>query len=438
MALTHYNMWNKIKNKVSLGTNVTEVLSWVENGSCEVGIVYASDVINNDKVEVIEECQLDLSIVYPIAMLENIKNKEDVQKVFDEICSEESLNIYRKSGLKVMKLIKTTDAVGHVLCHDLTQIIKGVTKDARFRKGHIVTQEDIDVLLSMGKENLYVLEKDENMLHENEAAEVLCKLCINEYMKTSEMKEGKIELISEINGLLKIDTKKLMQINSLGEMMIATRHNNTVVKPNDKLAGMRVIPLLIEKEKMEKASQVTNHPILEIKPFVIKKAAIITTGSEVYKGRIQDTFTPVIRKKLAEYDIEVIYHEIVDDNDEMTTSAIVKAIELGAEFVICTGGMSVDPDDKTPLAIKNTKANIISYGAPVLPGAMFLLAYLNNVPIVGLPGCVMYARRTIFDIVLPRIIARDEITAFDLASLGEGGLCLNCDVCTYPNCGFGK
>lgn len=337
-----------------------------------------------------------------------------------------------------MKLIKTTDAVGHVLCHDLTQIIKGVTKDARFRKGHIVTQEDIDVLLSMGKENLYVLEKDENMLHENEAAEVLCKLCINEYMKTSEMKEGKIELISEINGLLKIDTKKLMQINSLGEMMIATRHNNTVVKPNDKLAGMRVIPLLIEKEKMEKASQVTNHPILEIKPFVIKKAAIITTGSEVYKGRIQDTFTPVIRKKLAEYDIEVIYHEIVDDNDEMTTSAIVKAIELGAEFVICTGGMSVDPDDKTPLAIKNTKANIISYGAPVLPGAMFLLAYLNNVPIVGLPGCVMYARRTIFDIVLPRIIARDEITAFDLASLGEGGLCLNCDVCTYPNCGFGK
>ncbi len=337
-----------------------------------------------------------------------------------------------------MKLVKTEDAVGHVLCHDVTQIIKGVTKGALFKKGHIVTKEDIPLLLSIGKENLYIWENDETMMHENDAAMVLLSMCQNEYMKHGNISEGKIELSSTIDGLLKIDSKALYTVNSFGQMMIATRHSNTVVHAGDKLAGMRIIPLVIEKEKMEKVKSLINKPILEIKPFVLKKAAIITTGSEVYKGRIKDTFTPVIEEKLKEYGCSMVYHEICDDDDKMVTQKINEALEMGVDIVLCTGGMSVDPDDRTPLAIKNTQADIISYGSPVLPGAMFLLSYKGDVPIVGLPGCVMYSKRTIFDLALPRLMAKDKITASELASLGEGGLCLNCDICTYPNCGFGK
>ena len=179
-------------------------------------------------------------------------------------------------------------------------------------------------------------------------------------------------------------------------------------------------------------------PILKIMPYQIKTAGIITTGSEVYKGRIKDTFTPVIVEKLKEYGVEVTYHSLSLDDHEMTTSKINEALKQGVDLVLCTGGMSVDPDDKTPLAIKNTGAKIISYGAPVLPGAMFLLSYKGDVPIVGLPGCVMYSRRTIFDVVLPRLLAKDLITSDELALLGEGGLCLNCPVCTFPNCGLSK
>lgn len=350
-----------------------------------------------------------------------------------------------------MKLIKTTEAEGRVLCHDITQIIKGVTKDAVFRKGHVVTKEDIPVLLSVGKEHLYVWEKDEHMLHENDAAEILCALCINQNMERTEAKEGKIELKASRDGLLKVNNAGLKAINGFGQMMIASRHGNFAVKKGDKLAGTRIIPLVIEKEKMEAARQealqaTDGQPILALKPFVHKKVGIITTGNEVFLGRIQDTFTPVIREKLSEFDTEEIGHVTWDDDDKKVTASILEMIRQGADIVICTGGMSVDPDDKTPLAIKNTGARIVSYGAPVLPGAMFLIAYYEvkdgdhprTVTIMGLPGCVMYAKRTIFDLTLPRVMADDEITAEDLAALGQGGLCLNCPVCTFPNCGFGK
>jgi molybdenum cofactor synthesis domain-containing protein len=266
-------------------------------------------------------------------------------------------------------------------------------------------------------------------------------------MYAGEVKEGKIEVIADCDGLLKVDRQKLFQVNSFGEMMIATRHGNTPVKKGDKLAGTRIIPLVIKKEKMEAAREICKEkPILTLLPFSHKKVAILTTGSEVYHGRIQDAFTPVLEKKLADFDTEVIYHEIFDDDHEKITEGCKKALDMGADLILCTGGMSVDPDDKTPLAIKNTGAKIISYGAPVLPGAMFLLSYFakeengktKQVPILGLPGCVMYAKRTIFDLVLPRIMADDPVTAEELAALGEGGLCLSCQVCTYPNCGFGK
>lgn len=342
-----------------------------------------------------------------------------------------------------MKCVKTQDAVGHVLCHDITQIIKDVKKGTAFRKGHIVTEEDIPVLLSLGKDNLYIWEKTEGILHENEAAEYLRDICMNENMIQSEVKEGKIELIAEIDGLLKIDVDKLRAVNSLGEMMIATRHTNTTVKKGDKLVGTRIIPLLIEQEKMEKAKEVAgDRPILSLIPFKKKKVGIVTTGNEVFYGRIKDTFGPVVAEKVKEFGADVIGQTIVNDDMEKITKAVEEFIEQGADMVLCTGGMSVDPDDKTPGAIKNTGARIVSYGAPVLPGAMMLLAYYEKdgreLPIVGLPGCVMYAKRTVFDLVLPRLMADDMVTSDDLAGLGLDGLCLSCDICTFPNCGFGK
>lgn len=342
-----------------------------------------------------------------------------------------------------MKCVKTQDAVGHVLCHDITQIIKDVKKGTAFKKGHIVTEEDIPVLLSLGKDNLYVWEKTEGMLHENEAADYLRDICINENMSQTEVKEGKIEIIAEIDGLLKINVEKLRAVNSLGEMMIATRHTNIPVKKGDKLAGTRIIPLIIEKEKMEKAKEVAgDEPILSLIPYKKKKVGIVTTGNEVYYGRIKDTFGPVVMDKVKEYGAEIMGQTIVNDDMGKITNAVEEFIAQGVDLVLCTGGMSVDPDDKTPGAIKGTGARIVSYGAPVLPGAMMLLAYYEKegkeIPIVGLPGCVMYAKRTAFDLVLPRIMADDMITSEDLAGLGLGGLCLGCDICVFPNCGFGK
>ena len=339
-----------------------------------------------------------------------------------------------------MKMIKTEDAIGHVLCHDMTQIIPGKYKDARFRKGHIVTEEDIPVLLSMGKENLYVWEMTEGILHEDEAAVRMANLCISDGMKKSEVKEGKIEIRADIDGLFLVDTKKLNEINSLDELMIATRHGNTAVKKGDKLCGTRIIPLVIDEEKIKIAESITEgKPILSILPFVLKKAGIITTGSEVFHGRIKDSFTPIVEKKLSEVGIEVSEHITLDDGIDNIVSAINEMKSKDVDLIICTGGMSVDPDDNTPGAIKKAGADIVTYGAPVLPGAMFLMGYLDdNMPIMGLPGCVMYAKATIFDMILPRIASNVRLTKMDFVEMGEGGLCLSCDTCHYPNCGYGK
>lgn len=339
-----------------------------------------------------------------------------------------------------MKLIKTEDAVGQILCHDITQIIKGVTKDARFRKGHIVTEEDIPILLSLGKDNLYVWENDDTVYHENEAAQILCDVCINEHMSSSPVKEGKIELKAEIDGLFQIDANRLNEINDIEQVMIASRHTNTPVKKGDKLLGTRVIPLVIKKDKMELVKgKAGDSPICSLHPYVLKKAGIVTTGNEVYYGRIKDTFTPVVAAKLEQYGIEVTEHVTVNDDKENIKSAIIDLKKKGCELIITTGGMSVDPDDQTPGAIKESGAKVVSYGAPVLPGAMFCLAYFDDgTPVLGLPGCVMYAKSTIFDLMLPRVAAKVPVTRRDITILGHGGLCLGCDICHYPACSFGK
>ena len=340
-----------------------------------------------------------------------------------------------------MKLMKTEEAVGHVLCHDITQIIRGVTKAPVFRKGHIIRPEDVPVLLSVGKDHIYIWENNENMLHENEAAEILRDICMGENMHATEPKEGKIELIADIDGLLLIDVERLRAVNALGDMSIATRASGFVVKQGDKLCGTRVIPLIIEKAKMERAKEVAGGaPLLRLLPLKAKKVGVVTTGNEVFYGRIEDTFTPVIQQKLREFGgCEMTEHVVLNDDHEKITAAILDMLSKGCDMVLCSGGMSVDPDDRTPLAIRNTGANIVSYGSPVLPGAMFLVSYMpDGRPVCGLPGCVMYARRTIFDLLLPYLVTDTPITKEHLAGLGHGGLCLDCKVCHFPNCGFGK
>ena len=292
----------------------------------------------------------------------------------------------------------------------------------------------------MGKESLYIWEMSPGMVHENDGAARLCGLCENENMVRSQVKEGKLELAAGVDGLFRVDSRRLNEINLLGDIMIATRHGDTAVRKGDKLCGTRVIPLVIEEEKLEKAEKIGGgRPLLELLPWKLKTAAVIVTGSEVAKGLVEDAFTPVVERKLSDYGIESVRVCKAGDDMEVITREILLARDAGVDLILCTGGMSVDPDDRTPGAIKASGAKVVAYGAPVLPGAMFLLAYFaDGKPVMGLPGCVMYAKTTVFDLLLPRIAAGVTVSREEIAAMGEGGLCLGCGTCTFPNCGFGK
>ena len=259
-------------------------------------------------------------------------------------------------------------------------------------------------------------------------------------MERGQASEGKIEITAGCDGLFRVDSARLTALNSLDEIMVATRHGNTAVRKGDKLAGTRVIPLIIREEQLRAAeSAAGDRPLLELLPFIKKTAAIVATGSEVLTGRIQDTFTPVVRDKLASYGIETLDVFYSGDGVENVAASIAQARATGADLICCTGGMSVDPDDNTPGGIKASGARIVTYGAPVLPGAMFLLGYYDDgTAVCGLPGCVMYAGATIFDLALPRLAAGVEMTRSDFAVMGEGGLCLGCKPCHWPACPFGK
>jgi molybdopterin biosynthesis enzyme len=302
-----------------------------------------------------------------------------------------------------MKLIDTKDAVGHILCHDLTRIVPGEMKDAQFRKGHVVTEADIPMLLSMGKDHLYVWEVDENTLHENEAADRLAALCESAHMRRGDVKEGKIELFATEDGVFQVDVARLDALNAMEDVMVATRHTNTAVKAGDKLCGTRVIPLVIDKRRLEEAEAlVGKKPLLKLTPFRKGlKAGIVTTGSEVFYGRIEDKFTPVVERKLAALGVTVAEKRLSDDQSANNRSRHRQRPQGGRGHRALHGRMSVEPDDRTPGAIRESGANIITYGAPVLPGAMFQLGYYDDgIPVMGLPGCVMYAKASIFDIVL--------------------------------------
>lgn len=339
-----------------------------------------------------------------------------------------------------MKTIPTTESEGCILCHDVTRIVRGITKGPAFRKGHIIRAEDIPVLLSMGKDNIYVWEDDPSRMHENEGAEVLRQITQGLNLEASAPSEGKIDLTAAVDGLLMVDSAGLRAVNSLGDMMIATRRGGFPVRAGDKVAGMRIIPLVIERSRMDAAREAAgNGPLVEVVPFREQKCGIISTGNEVYYGRIEDTFSPVVAEKLAEYGLRAAEQIRLPDDPGQITETIDDMLRRGLDMVVVTGGMSVDPDDRTPLAIRNSSAGIVSYGAPVLPGAMFLLAYTaDGRPVMGLPGCVMYSRRTVFDLVLPSLAAGVPVPREQLIEYGEGGLCLQCAQCTFPNCAFGR
>ena len=338
-----------------------------------------------------------------------------------------------------MKLIKVEDSIGTILCHDLTQIIPGKIKDARFKKGHIIEKDDIPVLISMGKKHLYVYETHEGIIHENDAALLLRDMCKSDFMSESDIKEGKIELKSEIKGYLKVDRERLKKVNIQDELMIATIKDGDV-EIGQKIAGMRVIPLVIEKEKLENAKRlVGDEPLLKIYPYKIRNFGMVVTGSEVFNNIIDDKFSSIVENKLMKYGVSLKKKILCDDDKDMIKNAINELKNDGCELICCTGGMSVDPDDLTPSAIIESDVDVISYGAPLLPGAMFLLGYFKDkIPILGLPGCVMYAASTVFDVVLPKILAGLMFDKDEIAELGYGGLCQGCKVCHFPNCTFGK
>lgn len=322
-----------------------------------------------------------------------------------------------------MKQIKTTDAIGMVLAHDHTQIIIDKFKGVRFPKGHIIQAEDIPVLLEMGKETIFVLEIEPGMLHEDDAAAILGEICLGQNLRISSPREGKVELFAECDGLLSIDAQKLSILNSAEHVVISSQKNNIPVNAGEKVAAMRVVPLLIEQSRLTALQELINPPVFNVLPYQQLSAAILVTGSEILLGRITDTFSPVVLEKLTGFPVQTKIVRTVGDERETIKDAIIEAHQAGIDLIFCTGGMSVDPDDQTPTAIRDSGAKVVTYGTPVFPGAMFMLAYFEDGgAVMGLPGGVMFAKKSILDLVLPRVVAGQKLTKSDFVDLAIGGL----------------
>ncbi|AGW12792.1 molybdopterin-binding protein [Megalodesulfovibrio gigas] len=343
-----------------------------------------------------------------------------------------------------MKVIDVADAVGSVLCHDITRIIPGEFKGRAFRRGHVVRPEDIPTLLNLGKEHLYVYDLAEGYVHEDDAAHRMA-LALAQDTDASNLTltapcEGRINLVAACDGLLQVDVDGLFDINSEEQLVVATAHTGQAVQTGRMVAGCRVVPLAVRREKLERMEALcaARGATVSVLPFRPLKVGVVTTGSEVYHGRIKDKFGPILKRKFSALNCTVMGQTIVSDDKAMAVSAIRAFLDQGAEMVAVTGGMSVDPDDQTPAAIRALGGEIVTYGAPTFPGAMFMLAYVEGVPVVGLPGCVMYAQASVFDLVTPRLVAGLHVTRKDIVAMGHGGLCMNCPECRHPVCPFGK
>ncbi len=339
-----------------------------------------------------------------------------------------------------MKELPVEQAVGMILGHDVTRIIPGGQKGPAFRKGHKIQEEDVPAFLDIGKRHVYVLELGPGILHEDDAARRLAEAAVGPGLTFTEPCEGRINMVAAHNGLLKIDVEALHRVNGCEQIVLATLHTDHQVRAGREVAGTRVIPLIIEEEKILAAERICREagPLIDVKPFLTRKVGMVTTGSEVYTGRIEDKFGPVVRKKFEDLGSTIFRQILVSDDTAMTVQAIGALMLEGAEMVVLTGGMSVDPDDRTPAAIRAAGAEVVSYGAPTFPGAMFMLGYIGHIPVLGLPGCVMYHRTSIFDLIVPRLLAGERLGREDIVKLGHGGFCAGCAECRYPRCGFGS
>jgi molybdopterin biosynthesis enzyme len=339
-----------------------------------------------------------------------------------------------------MKAIPVEHAVGMILSHDVTRIVAGGEKGPAFRKGHIIQAADIPVFLDIGKQHVFVTDLPEGMLHEDQAAERLARAVAGPGLDITEPCEGRVNLVAHHTGLLKIDVAVLHQLNAIEEIVVATLHTNHQALAGRSVAGLRIVPLAVADEKIAAVEAICRQafPLIQIKPFQALSVGMVTTGSEVFNGRIADTFGPVVRKKFETLGSRILRQILVSDVASMTADAIRTLIREGAQMIVVTGGMSVDPDDRTPAAIRAAGAQIVTYGAPTFPGAMFMLAYIGNVPVLGLPGCVMYYKTSVFDLVVPRLLAGERLRREDITTLGHGGFCSGCAECRYPVCGFGS
>jgi len=338
-----------------------------------------------------------------------------------------------------MKVIDVSEALGMVLGQDLTRIVPGEFNGVAFKKGHIIKAEDIPMLRSMGKNNVYVMEIEPGYLHENDAAEQLIKLAAHDDLNHMEVAEGKVNVKAHCRGLLKIDSERLLRINMFEGLALSTLHNDSLVQCGELVASGKIIPLVLPEDTIEQVKKIcAGKPLISIIPLVAKKAGLIITGNEVYHGIIQDKFETVIKGKFAALGSQVTQTVFLPDDADRIADTI-KMLAAKNDIVFVTGGMSVDPDDVTPVGIKKAGAQVAVYGTPVLPGAMFMAAYLGNVAILGIPACGMFCKVTVLDVVLPKVLAGEKITRQYIASLGHGGLCRQCvDGCHYPHCSFAK
>jgi hypothetical protein len=334
--------------------------------------------------------------------------------------------------------VRVEDAIGMPLAHDLTKVVPGGFKGPAFKRGHIITKDDIPELLSIGKEQIFVLELAEGQVHEEEAALRIAKAVMGKGLTPTPPSEGRINLKTTAAGILKINVAALDEINLPGDIIIATLHNNTVCKEGVTVAGMRIVPLFTSEEKLTQMEKIAkkNQPVITLTPMKLKKVGLIVTGNEVFKGLIQDGFSPILHKKVEALGCTVNNEEIVPDDPEIIARTILNFKTKGSEVILCCSGMSVDPDDVTPQGIRKSGAEVRFYGLPVLPGAMFLYAKLDNVQILGVPACVLHASSTAFDALFPIVLTGEELTFAETRKLGHGGLCLKCPQCNYPVCPF--
>jgi len=338
----------------------------------------------------------------------------------------------------MLKKVKLNDAIGMVLGHDVTKVIPGKFKGPAFRRGHIIRQQDIPELLNMGKEHIYIIEEEEGEVHEEEAALRIAGAVAAPEMKLNSPKEGRVNIASSVLGLLKVNKPLLKDINSIPDVVLATMHNSTVCQPGTVVAGTKVIPLYVPEAKIKMVEELCQKKgnVIKVTPFKAKKVGVVITGNEVFKGRIKDKFGDTIRSKVEPLGSVINHQIIVPDDEELVARAVLEMRDKGSEVIVVCGGLSVDPDDVSVEGVEKSGARIISYGAPVMPGAMFLFAMLEDIPILGAPAAVIFNETTIIDVVLPRVLAGEQISREDIIDLGHGGLCLDCDVCVYPNCPF--